>query len=166
MVAVYCQEHHHHTISLKTVVQHETHHEIPKKVKYHHHEEDYKAPVQTHEVRVIQAAPKQGQAVSSQSTVHQNVLGNGHEQINQIQIGAPIHYSASPKEPAPVHEVAVETPVVQYNYVPVVPVHVIQQASHQKQKAIQSKETHHQASHQKESDKEHHYEHHVDYYVS
>ncbi|KAJ8732894.1 hypothetical protein PYW07_015493 [Mythimna separata] len=156
MAASYCQDHPYHTVSLKTVVQHETRHEAPKKVEYHHIEE-HKAPVQIHEVY---AAPKlYGHAVSSQNVVRQD--SHGHEQIQHV---APKHYFVPAKEPAPVHEVvAVETPVVQYKYVPVVPVHVVQQASHQEHKEVQHKEVQLKEVNHKDSHKEQH-GYHVDYY--
>ncbi|CAH1644460.1 unnamed protein product [Spodoptera littoralis] len=120
LAAGYCQDHHHHSISLKTVIKHET----PKKVEHH---TEYKAPVQTHVVQAVHAVPQ----------YHGHVQAQG-----QIQQQAPKHYFVPAKEPAPVHEViAVEAPV---HYVPIVPVHhVVQQAPHVE--VSHKKETQHKA---------------------
>ncbi|XP_035428611.1 histidine-rich glycoprotein-like [Spodoptera frugiperda] len=139
LAAGYCQDHHHHSISLKTVIKHET----PKKVEHH---TEYKAPVQAHVVQAVHAVPQYQGHVQAQGQIHHQV---------------PKHYFVPAKEPAPVHEViAVEAPV---HYVPIVPVHhVVQQAPHVE--VSHHKETQHKESHHKESHHGHH-NYHVDYYA-
>ncbi|PZC79472.1 hypothetical protein B5X24_HaOG216355 [Helicoverpa armigera] len=124
MAVALCQDHHHHTISLKTVVKHEQ----PKKVEYHHH-----IPVQTQEVHV---PLHQG---------HASLLHHQSNNVGKIYHQFPKHYFVPAKEPAPVHEViAADTPV---HFVPVqhhvvLPVHhQVQQESH---KETQQKESHHE----------------------